>query len=480
MQRSEEKKQESVFVSGMFNVLHPGHFRFLKYAASLGGKLSVGVLCDRLAPLATVAQGERLQNMRELAFIDEVFLLEVLPEKYIAKARPDFVVKGWEYHDQDNPEIEVLESYGGRLVFSSGEINLTGFSAPEENSKGILKTIVKPQKFMERHDFNFLSLKKVVKKFDALNVCVLGDIIVDEYVTCQAVGMSREDPTIVVRPADCEFYLGGAGIVSAHACGLGAQVHFLSVSGDDDAGRFAEEKLREYGVNAHIFVDDSRPTTQKKRYRANNKTMLRVNDYSDHPVSEKVQNYIMERLQHILHDLDVIIFSDFSYGVLPQKMVDDIIKLANDNDIIVAADSQTSSQTGNIARFKNASLITPTEHEVRTAIKNFADGLVKLSDKICDMTAASNIVITLAEEGLFVSRQGESEIVNDRLPAFQATAVDPAGAGDAFLVASAMGLAAGASIWEAVYLGSLASGVQVSRIGNIPLGYQELMEVLLS
>jgi sugar/nucleoside kinase (ribokinase family) len=110
--------------------------------------------------------------------------------------------------------------------------------------------------------------------------------------------------------------------------------------------------------------------------------------------------------------------------------------------------------------------------------QNYVDGLVQLTDKLREATKSENIAITLGEEGLFVSGLKPSGIVNDRLPALQTAAIDPAGAGDAFLVTTAMGLAAGGSIWESSYLGSLAAAVQVSRVGNVPLSLGELAEVL--
>lgn len=475
-------KNNHVFVSGMFNVLHPGHFRFLKYARSLGEKLTVGVLSDTMAPVVTVGEQERMQNIKALSFIDECFILNASPESYIREHKPDIVVKGWEFHNKNNPEIAILEEYGGRLIFSSGDIKISAFSAMEEGKiNPAASTISKPEGFMKRHKFNAQALQNLVTKFSALNICVIGDIIVDLYVTCQAVGMSREDPTIVVRPADTTAYLGGAGIVAAHAKGLGAQVHFISVCGRDESATFSKGKLQDYGVNASLFEDTSRPTTQKKRYRASGKTMLRVNEYSDHPISDAICRQIKEKILQLIYDLDLIIFSDFSYGMLPQTMIDDITEIARKHSIAVAADSQTSSQVGNITKFKNMSLITPTEHEARTSTKNYADGLVGLVDQTRDMTNAENVIITLAEEGLIVSGKsisGNGNIVNDRLPALQSAAIDPAGAGDALLVTTAMSLAAKGNIWESAYLGSLAAALQVSRVGNVPLTYQEIFEVI--
>lgn len=486
MKVSETKqKTGTVFVSGLFNILHPGHFRFLKFAREQGEKLIVGVLSDRQAPEVSINQHERLANIATISFIDEVFILDSPPQDFVSRTKPDVVVKGWEHRDKNNPEKDVLDTYGGELIFSSGDIKLSGFKSSWEDENLSSHTIIKPQGFMQRHGFSSQKLKDIVKRFSNLNVCVLGDIIVDNYVNCQPVGMSREDPTIVVRPAESNFFLGGAGIVAAHARGLGANVHFISVSGLDEAGAYSRKKLDEAEVNYHIFEDRSRPTTQKKRYRASGKTLLRVNDYAVHPISSEIADKIKKQLKDLKGEIDVIIFSDFSYGALPQELVEDIIGWAENKKIIVAADSQSSSQIGDISRFRNLELITPTEHEARLALNNFTDGLVQLSDRMQELTGAKNVIITLAEEGLFVSKSPsgsnasqKTDIINDRLPALQASARDVAGAGDALLVATSLALATQASIWEASYIGSLASAVQVSRVGNIPLKNKELLKVL--
>ena len=119
-------------------------------------------------------------------------------------------------------------------------------------------------------------LSEVVGKFSELKVCVVGDLIVDEYVTCEALGMSQEDPTLVVTPTDRRRFLGGAGIVAAHAAELGAKSTLITVVGKDEAGDYATGMLSKYGVEGAEVVDESRPTTLKQRFRAENKTLLRV------------------------------------------------------------------------------------------------------------------------------------------------------------------------------------------------------------
>lgn len=479
---SKSKKQKTVFVSGVFNVLHPGHFRFFKYARQIGTKLVVGVLSDVLAPFSTIDQDERLVNVCALSYVDEAFILNVSPEEYIGILKPEIVVKGWEHHDKENPEKFVLDKFGGSLIFSSGDIKFSGIHLNYEKKK-TNDTIIKPNGFMKRHSFSEKDLVAILNKFSSLNICVVGDIIVDDYLDCEPVGMSQEDPTIVVRPLESKKYLGGAGIVASHASNLGASVHFLSICGNDDAGVFSKQLLKKSKINHKVIIDNTRSTTQKRRFRANGKTLLRVNDYADHPISEEVMDNIVKNLEDIVSKLDLIIFSDFSYGVLPKTLIQRIKELTKNKNILMTADSQSSSQIGDILKFKDLCLITPTEREARLGLNNFTDGLVTLGDKIKAETLSSNVIITLGQDGIFITgpdKNNSQTIINDRLPALQQNVVDVAGAGDALLVAASMALALDSTIWEASFIGSLASALQVSQTGNIPLDYNSLLETCIS
>ena len=88
---------------------------------------------------------------------------------------------------------------------------------------------------MLRHNITSERLEKILDEFSNKKICVLGDVIIDEYIDCFALGMSQEEPTLVVTPQTTTQYLGGAGIVASHASQLGAAVQFLSVAGQDQA-----------------------------------------------------------------------------------------------------------------------------------------------------------------------------------------------------------------------------------------------------
>ena len=80
---------------------------------------------------------------------------------------------------------------------------------------------------MSRHSIDKKKIINLIKSFKDKKVCVVGDLIIDEYITCEALGMSQEEPTLVVTPLDSSKFLGGAAIVAAHAAGLGADATLL-------------------------------------------------------------------------------------------------------------------------------------------------------------------------------------------------------------------------------------------------------------
>lgn len=473
-----QNKDRIVFVSGTFNIVHPGHLRLLRFASECGDYLVVGVLSDELTS-AQLKEETRLEGVQAISWVNQAFILTVPPQDLISELKPAMVVKGKEHENQENVELKTIDSYGGKLLFGSGDTTFSSLELLRQESELINhSTIIKPSKYFNHHGINIEIFSNILERIKVLNVCVIGDIIVDEYVECDALGMSQEDPTIVVTPIVSKKFLGGAGIIAAHARSLGAEkVSLMSVIGDDEPGHYASNKLKEYGVDTTLLVDDSRPTTWKMRYRANNKTLLRVNHLRQHKLSRSQQEEIFKKIKSKLNKVDLLIFADFNYGVLPQELVEQITHECMERGIMIAADSQSSSQMGDISRFKNASLITPTEREARLALGNFEDGLVVLADKLRKKTRAQNIIITLGAEGLLVHAglPGDNKWLTDRLDALNTSPKDTAGAGDCLLVCTAMSMVVGYTIWESVYLGSIAAACQVGRIGNIPLTAKELM-----
>ncbi len=466
------------FVSGNFNILHPGHVRLLRFAAEVGDYLVVGVNPDASQGIS-VPREARMDSLRALEMVDEVVPLDGPCADYIAELRPEFVVKGREFEDRENLEQAAVDSYGGKLVFGSGETQLSSYSLIDRQfSELALSTISMPVDFPQRHDFRVRDLVGDLARMAGIRVLVIGDLIVDDYITCDALGMSQEDPTIVVTPIETKTFVGGAGVVSAHVNNLGAKVDFVTVVGDDETAKFARDTLEKQGIGTHFFTDETRPTTRKQRYRAGGKTLLRVNHLRQHPISMQLIRNMIRQVGPLLDRCDLLLFSDFNYGCLPQALVDAVTNRALSRRIVMAADSQASSQMADISRFKRMRLITPTEREARMALRDSQSGLPIVAANLVRASEAEAVVITLGGEGMLVYGKKDGEYITERLPAFNHAPKDTAGAGDSFFATASLAICAGVDIWRSTYLGAIAAGCQVGRVGNASLLLKDIRNEL--
>ena len=467
--------KKTALVYGNFNILHPGHLRLLKFAKESSDYLIVAVNSNELTKeLDLLDEQTRLESIKATSFVDEAFIINEDIINYIKKVKPSIVVKGKEHEQKENLEEEVLKDYGGKLLFTSGEIGFSSLDLLHKDFQANNSFIHHANNYLNRHKINKKDLESYVNEFSKLNVLVIGDTIIDEYITCDPVGMSQEDPTIVVTPLSNNKFIGGAAIVASHAKTLGAKVSYISVVGDDDNYEYTKEYLKNLGIYTKLYKDHTRPTTLKQRFRAYNKTLLRVNHLKQHYINKDFEKSILKKIKQI-KKLDLIIFSDFSYGVLTKKLIEKISTFAQENNISMAADSQSSSQVGDIAKFKNMDIVTPTEREIRLSINDFESGLVVLSKKLHKKSNPKYIFTTLGSEGVMIYNSNKNALLTDNIPALNNNAKDVSGAGDSLITCSSMAKAVGANIWQAAYLGSVAAAIQVSRIGNIPIKKDEVL-----
>jgi D-beta-D-heptose 7-phosphate kinase/D-beta-D-heptose 1-phosphate adenosyltransferase len=112
-----------VFTNGVFDLLHPGHVRYLQSARRLGDALIVGVNSDRSVrankgPDRPInPEHERAEVLASLTCVDLVVIFdEETPHRIITKVQPDVLVKGADWGERDIVGRDVVEARGGRVV----------------------------------------------------------------------------------------------------------------------------------------------------------------------------------------------------------------------------------------------------------------------------------------------------------------------------------------------------------------------------
>ena len=484
-----DSKKKIVLCQGHFNVIHPGHLRFLEFAKKQGDYLIIALQGKkRLEPEVRdkfFDEKARAHGVASLEKIDKVFIFNEIPiEKIIEVTRPDFYVRGEEFakrREEIHNEIIVTEKFGGKVIFSSGEVQYAttefldhDFPEIKDHHYHLFETALKKQNIV------IDKLYTLCDDFKSNHILVIGDTIVDQYVACDALGMSSEAPVLVLRELNTKEYVGGAAVVSRHVAALGAQCSFISIIGPDEPGKMVKKECEKNSIETKLIIDDERPTTFKIRYMVDSQKILRVSKLKDHYINKKIENRIIEHLESMTKSIQGIIVSDFVYGVVTPGVLEYIAQVAKKYSIKLYGDSQSSSQIGNVSKFLNYDLLTPTEKETRLALDDKYNGLEVLGRRFIKMTNVKNLLITLADKGFisFENNMDNGFIKTQHFPALTVNPLDVIGAGDAMLAVLSLSICTGASLMEASTLASGVAAMAVNKIGNVPVTIEELKDWL--
>lgn len=122
--RLRRRSQSIVFTNGVFDLLHPGHVRYLQEARRLGDALIVAVNSDRSsralekgADRPINPEAERAEVLAALACVDATVIFdEDTPHEIVAAVQPDVLVKGADWAPGTIVGADIVEARGGRVV----------------------------------------------------------------------------------------------------------------------------------------------------------------------------------------------------------------------------------------------------------------------------------------------------------------------------------------------------------------------------
>jgi len=121
--RSRAAGKRIVFTNGVFDLLHPGHLRYLQRSRELGDILVVGVNSDRSvrankgAGRPITPELERVEILEALRCVDAVVVFdEETPHDVIAALQPDVLVKGADWAEDAIVGRDIVEARGGKVV----------------------------------------------------------------------------------------------------------------------------------------------------------------------------------------------------------------------------------------------------------------------------------------------------------------------------------------------------------------------------
>jgi rfaE bifunctional protein kinase chain/domain len=314
---------------------------------------------------------------------------------------------------------------------------------------------------------------EIIRAIHNSHVVVLGDVMLDEFVWGDVTRISPEAPVPVVDIRRESVHLGGAANVLTNLMALGAKACVIGVIGKDFAGERLRASLHEASpmqLDAHLVVDESRPSTVKTRIIAHSQLVVRADRELRTPVNGQTEARIISALKEAIRHADAFVVSDYDKGVVTPRILAEILPLAYERMPVLI-----DPKIRNLASYRPATLVTPNHHEALRMTNLEGDSnneLHRAARMLREKLNCDAVLITRGDRGMMLL-EGDGE------PVYVDTAArevyDVTGAGDTVIATLAAALAAGASLIEAAGLANHAAGIVVGKVGTATASSEEVI-----
>ncbi|MGI8826242.1 MAG: bifunctional heptose 7-phosphate kinase/heptose 1-phosphate adenyltransferase [Chloroflexota bacterium] len=318
----------------------------------------------------------------------------------------------------------------------------------------------------------------LLDRFADRKVLVLGDMVADEYVMGRPARISREAPVLILHFAESFVRPGGATNTAYNISTLGAAAQVVGVIGDDEMGRRLRNALDGAGIStAGMVVDPGRPTSTKTRVIAKGtqevqQQVVRIDRIDPSTVDGGIRDRMIDALRSALCHVDSLLISDYENGVISPEVLEGCLPVARRKGLTVTVDAH-----GDLLRFRGVTAATPNQPEAELTLG------VRIMDDADLRDAGEELLRTMDARGVLITRgsEGIALFERDREPYIlpisitdDSEVVDPTGAGDTVAAVFTLAIASGAPMRLAAYLGNVAGGEIVRRLGAAALTRQDL------
>jgi D-glycero-beta-D-manno-heptose-7-phosphate kinase len=323
------------------------------------------------------------------------------------------------------------------------------------------------------------TLIELVPRLAGRQVLVIGDLILDEYLTGTATRMSREAPIPVLEFEARRLIPGGAANPAANIAALGSRTFQIGVVGADEPGQQLTELLAARGIDTGgLIIDPQMTTTVKTRIMAQMglrfpQQVARLDRVARRTPNGELQARIVEHIQGRIDSVAAVLFSDYHVGLITPGLIEAVRGAAG--DALLTADAQ-----GELIKYTGFDLVKCNADEARqhlrrelTSHDDFAQAAAEL---VRELRLRGAMVITRGAAGATLAT-ADGPTAHCPAPAVS-DVYDTVGAGDTAIAVLTLAVIAGASYAEAAALANYASGLVVRRVGNHAPTPDELIHAL--
>ena len=311
-----------------------------------------------------------------------------------------------------------------------------------------------------------------VHRMKSSRVVVVGDIMLDRYLTGDTERLSPEAPVPVVTVRERKAALGGAANVAANVAAMGAKCLLVGAVGDDADGAAIRQELAVARLeDRHVLTIAGRPTTSKTRIIARSQQIVRIDDEVDTLVEGADLNRLIAAAREALADADALLLEDYNKGALPPALILAVMEVAKRRGIPVVVDPKYRQ----FFEYSGATVFKPNRRELESALGAAVDlQNGNALPEVLSRLKVDNLLVTLGADGMvLVTKDGSLT----QIPSIARQIYDVSGAGDTVTAWLGTALAAGASVREAAQLANYAAGVEVGKPGVATVSPEEVLAV---
>ena len=309
----------------------------------------------------------------------------------------------------------------------------------------------------------------ILQQLENHEILILGDVMIDRYLTGSVNRISPEAPVPVVLHQTTEDRLGGAANVALNILALGSTPILCSVIGKDEAGiQLKNNILPENNITSEGLVfSDTRRTTVKTRILGNNQQMLRIDSEDTYNLNAAEQENLWTKIRELLttRPIRAIILQDYNKGVLVPGLIETVLKEARKAGILTAVDPKKV----NFFAYQGVDLFKPNLKEIRDSapfpVQPTLESLREAAQFLNEQLKNRLTMITLSEKGLFLDDTKEARVY----PTVARNVADVSGAGDTVISIATLAMVAGLPLETIATLSNLAGGQVCEFPGVVPV-----------
>ncbi|MBK9734041.1 MAG: carbohydrate kinase [Saprospiraceae bacterium] len=310
--------------------------------------------------------------------------------------------------------------------------------------------------------------------FSDLHILVIGDVMIDRYISGEINRISPEAPVPVVNMSCIEDRLGGAANVALNLNALGSKVTILSMTGEDEESRrlaalFAENK----SVFCQFLQIADRKTTVKTRVMAGSQHVLRIDNEDTADISPEHEDSFLKLFHNTISNSEIrgVILQDYNKGLLTSKVIKGIMEYCVEHNILTFVDPKER----NFFAYYKCTLFKPNKKEIFKALQLHTGDYDHIDTLLRSKMHHNITFITLGSGGIYASDGVTSKIY----PTSPRTIADVCGAGDTVISIVALCYLKGMDLDQMAMIANIAGGQVCEYPGVVSVKLNQLMSELV-